>query len=399
MAPRLVGSNHGEPLAVVRGDPVGRSAPALHLAGDEPDHPVRGDGDAADVHRIAVARRHEDRRALECGHERVHRLPALHPILELLAEPDRSRRGEPAHPEPAVRAERQAEPVAERDQVPRVVARAGSADARHRVHVVRVPLPLVPGVEGIDVEVRRRVVLRGDDPGDPVVRADVEVPRVLEVVVDHAGDGPRLVIVPVVRVAQVVPVDLQRPVGLQENLVHLPHVRPGVGPHVRVLEHRRVRVARVVADETLAARAALDQRDVGRLGVPRSVMEPVARRVAAEDARARREQVERALRHHPQVLALVDGGGERRLHQPLRGAVDGQRVLGKGSQAEPADAVRIGSGVGRPRVGRPGIACIRGACVRHACIRMRRRVDRDIAGDRRRTRCQPASGRQARRPG
>ena len=46
----------GEALAVVRGDPVGGAAPALRFSGDEPDHPVRRDGDSADVDRVAFDR-------------------------------------------------------------------------------------------------------------------------------------------------------------------------------------------------------------------------------------------------------------------------------------------------------------------------------------------------------
>ena len=221
--------------------------------------------------------------------------------------------------------------------------------------MVRVPLPLVPGVERIGVEVRRRVVLRRDDPGHPVIRADVEVSRVLEVIVDHAHDGPRLVVVPVVRVAQVVAVHLQRAVGLQEHLVHLSLVRPRVGPHVRVLEHRTVGVARVIADEALALRPAFDHRDVRGLGVPRPVVKPVLGGVPLEDLRPGCQQVESAVAHHPEVLRFVDGRRDRLLEQPLRRSVDGQRVRGKRSKPETADLVRIGARVRRTGVRR---ACV-----------------------------------------
>ena len=289
-------------IAVPGRDPVRRSAPALRLSRSEPDRPVWCSRYPADVHRGPDRRRLEHRRTQQGGIERIHRLPALDPVAQRLAEIERAGAGQSAHPQAAIRRERQAEPVAEHRGM-LVVARSTQADPR--VHVVGVPDLLVVVPPGIGRIAPRREVLRRDDARDAVVRPDVEVPRVLEVIVDHAHHRAGLVVPPVVGVAQVVAVDRQRAVGVQQHLVHLAHVRDRVGVPVRVGEHRGVGVVGVVTDECLAGPAALDHGEVGRLGVPRADVQPVLRGVAAEDLGARLQHVERLFRRHPQVLAFV----------------------------------------------------------------------------------------------
>ena len=299
---------------------------------------------------------------------------------------DSARVGESAHPEASVVGEREAEPVAESRGAVRVGA--GPAHADPGMDVIGVPDLLVGGVEGIVLEVARRKVLRRDDAGDAVVRANVEVSRMLEVVVDHAHDGPRLVVMAVVRVAQVVAVDGEAAVGLQHHLVHLAHVRPGVDVGVRARRVAGVGVVEVVADEAFVLAAALDQREVGRLGVARPDVQPVLRGVAAEDARARRQHIERLGGDHPEVFGFVDRGGDGRLEQTLRRAIDRQRRRRQRAQAEPADLVRVGAGVHRTRIGNAGVGSSR---VRRAGIGRGRRPG--VARGRR-----PGVGR-GRRPG
>src|SRR4051812_2653490 len=238
-----------------------------------------------------------------------------------------------------------------------------------------------------------------------MIRRDVELAGMMKVIVSRVHDLARLIEVPIVRVMEIVTMDDERQVLLEQDFVHLSHMRDGVQVGVSVWYLRLVRVVRVVAHEglpdggrnrhslprDLRLRRGLpfptrDEGEVRRVRPARPDVQSVRRGVPPERLFARAHQIQRALGHDPQVLRLVGGRRDRALVKSLRRPVDGERRDRPGTGAETADLVRVGRR--GPRIGGADGPCV-GSTDGRSRIDDRPRVGRrrrrpDLAGA---TRC------------
>src|SRR6266404_9263382 len=329
VAPRVVvPEGPAVPNGEAAGDVVSGGSPA-----GEPDPAVCSHRDRLDGDDVALRGNHEDglvavaraagasvRIAEGDGEDLVSR--PVQPIRELRCPADLAAGPAAADPEVAVGRERQALPVAEAQVALRGVAGVVVADLGMEV----IGEPLLGGGKEPLAFFWRAVFVR-PDAVHSVVGSDVQLVRVLDVVVEHPLDGA---VVPELRGIgghQVQSIDLEASRAGQPDPIELPAMA------IRIAPVRAPIVDAEVADEHLALGAPLDLADA-RIGrgpedrtppVPsREVrvavldpialqMQPVADGEAPEGPLAGLHQVQRRVGGHPEVLRLVGGRADHRL--------------------------------------------------------------------------------------